>query len=169
MSSLVLDPKYPNTFHLYSDGSFRPTDCAAYAYLIFSQKAKDIVRVASGACRGGTINQMELQAINKALDYPNMNHVVIYSDSTYAIMSLMVWRKTWILNDWKTPNGDPVKNRDLIIEIGKKLDSLKFVRFQKVKAHSGDPLNSVVDYHARMLSLKMTKDPSVINQEYHFS
>ncbi len=170
MSSLKLDSKYPNTFHIFSDGSFRPPDNAAYSYLIYSQKSKSVIKMETYAQRGATINQMELQAINKALDFPNMHHVVIYSDSSYAIMSLMVWRKSWKKYNWITPSGQPVKNKELIIEIGEKLDKLKFVRFQKVKAHSGnEPYNDIVDFNARSLTLKMTKDPSIVSGLHEIS
>ena len=82
---------HPNAFHIYSDGSFRPPNCASCAYLIFSQKSLSVVKASRWAYRGRTINQMELEAINKALDFPGMQHVIIYSDSNYSILSLTIW------------------------------------------------------------------------------
>ncbi len=118
------------------------------------------------ACRGMTINQMELQAINKALDHPNMDYVVIYSDSAYAISCLTLWHKTWEKTNWITPLREPVKNKDLIVEILKKMASKKFVRFIKISAHQGDPFNSVVDFIAQDLSKKMVQDPSLPDGKY---
>lgn len=152
---------HPLTYHIYTDGSHRPPDNASCAFLIFSEKSKHIVKMERYACRGMTINQMELQAINKALDYPNMNYVVIYSDSAYAISCLTLWYKTWEKTNWITPLREPVKNKDLIVEILKKINSKKFVRFIKVKAHSGDPFNSVVDYLATGLTFKMRDDANI--------
>lgn len=157
---------HPSTFHIHTDGSFRPPDAAACAYVIFSERSKHIVKMAQWAMRGKTINQMELMAINKALDHPNMDYVIIYSDSTYAISCLTLWRHSWSKRNWMTPLGEPVKNRELIEEIAKKIDAKKFVRFIKVKAHSGDPWNSMVDHMAAGLTAKMMKDASITQAEF---
>jgi ribonuclease HI len=151
----------PNAMLIFTDGSYRPDGNAACAYLIYSHKAKAVIKTERFAYRGKTINQMELQAINKALDHPNMDYVLIHSDSAYSIMCLTIWRHTWAKNNWITPLGEPVKNKDLIMEIGKKLDAKKFVRFIKIKAHTGDPFNSMVDYMAGTLTAKMRDDPSL--------
>lgn len=157
---------HPSTYHVWVDGSFRPPDAAACAYVIFSEKTKHIVKMARWAMRGKTINQMELMAINKALDRPNMDYVIFYCDSTYAISCLTLWRHAWEKRDWMTPLGEPVKNRELIEEIANKIDSKKFVRFVKVKAHSGDQYNSLVDHLASGLTAKMLQDDSIVTQEY---
>lgn len=153
----------PNAMHIYTDGSFRPPDNASFAFLIFSERTKHVIRMERHAARGATINQMELMAINRALDHPNMDYAVIYTDSMYCISCLTQWRKTWAKNNWITPLGQPVKNKELIIEIARKIDSKKFVRFIKVQAHSGDPFNSLVDFLAQNLSLKMRDNPQLPN------
>jgi ribonuclease HI len=109
---------------------------------------------------------MELMAINHALDHPNMNHATIYSDSAYAILCLTTGRRAWAKSNWKTPLGEPVKNRELIMEIGEKIDSKKFVKLVKVKAHVGDVLNAVVDRLATDLSKKMMLDPDLKDGEH---
>lgn len=156
----------PNAFSIYSDGSYRPDGNASCAYLIFSEKTKHIVKMERFVFRGRTINQMELEAVNKALDHKGMDYVIIYSDSVYTISSLTLWRKAWERNNWITPAGTPVKNKELIQEIAKKMDAKKFVRFVKVKAHSGDPFNSVVDYQAASLSDEMRDNPSLKDGSY---
>lgn len=166
MSSLVLNPEYPNTHHIVTDGSFRPSNAASCAYLIYHQRTKSIVKMSRYAFRGYTINQMELMAINVALDYPNLKHVIIYTDSSYVIGCMTTWRKTWIKNKWVNPLGQPVKNKELIIELGKKIDALKFCRFVKVKAHTGDPHNTTVDFLATELSRRMIEDPNLPDGEY---
>lgn len=157
---------HPHTFHIFVDGSFRPSDSASCAYLIFSERTQHIVKMSSFAFRGRTINQMELMAINKALDHANMDYVVIYSDSQYSISCLTLWHKTWEKTNWKTPLGEPVKNKDLIVEILEKIAKRKFVRFVKVQAHTGDHFNSVVDYLATNLSKRMVLDPTFPDGEY---
>jgi ribonuclease HI len=157
---------HPSTMHIYTDGSYRPEGNAACAFLIFSEKNKHVITMERYAHRGKTINQMELQAINKALDHPNMEYAIIYSDSAYSIACLTLWRKGWARNNWMTPLGVPVKNKELIQEIGKKIDAKKSVRFEKVKAHSGDPHNSTVDYLATTLTAMMRDNPSLPDGPY---
>lgn len=151
----------PWMVHIHTDGSLRPPDAASCAYIAYHEGKKAIIDMRAFAHRGATINQMELTAINHALDIPGLNYVTIYSDSSYTIGCLGTWRKTWALKDWISPEGTPYKNKDLIIEIGKKIDKLKFCRFVKVKAHSGDFANSVVDYMAQKISKQMMEDPSL--------
>jgi len=158
---------HPYTYHIYTDGSFRPLNAsAACSYLIFSERTKHIVKMASHSFRGKTINQMELMAISLGLDHPGMDHVVIYSDSDYSIMCLTLWYKTWIKNNWCDRDGNPVKNKDLIISILDKIKTKKFVRFVKIKAHTGDPFNSVVDHLASNLTKRMTEDLSYPDKEH---
>lgn len=157
---------HPNAYHVFTDGSFRPTDAAACAYVIFSERTKHIVKASRWAFRGATNNQMELQAVNKALDHPNMDHVIIYSDSTYVISCLTLWRKAWEHRNWVTPLGEPVKNKELIQEIAEKIDRKQFVRFVKVLAHSGDPFNSMADYLAGSLTKMMVENPNLESGEY---
>jgi ribonuclease HI len=157
---------HPLTHHIWTDGSFRPPDNASCAYLIFSQKSKHVVAMKRFAYRGKTINQMELQAINHALDHPGMDYVVIYSDSAYSISCLTLWHKSWERNNWMNPLGEPIKNKELIQEILAKIKTKKFVRFIKVKAHSGDEYNSAVDYMVQDLSALMRDDPKIPNGAY---
>lgn len=155
-----------NAVIIYTDGSYRPDGNAAFAYLIYSQRTKEVTHLTRCAQRGSTINQMELMSIDKALDYAYSDYVIIYSDSLYAINCLVNWHKVWNKHDWKTPNGEPVKNKELIQNILTKIAKKKYVRFEKVQAHSGDPFNSVVDYLARDLTSKMRQDP-LLPDGYH--
>lgn len=41
----------------------------------------------------------------------------IVSDSSYTVNSCNEWISKWEKNDWKTANGSPVKNRDIMEEI----------------------------------------------------
>lgn len=156
----------PDTFHIWTDGSFRPDGSAACAYLIFSEAEQKVVKAAAVAFRGRTINQMELMAINVALDFPGMNNIIIYSDSAYSISCLTTWRKSWVSRNWTTPLGEPVKNRELIEETGKKIDAKPSVRFIKVEAHGSDYFNSVVDGMATRLTKKMVENPNLPDGEH---
>jgi ribonuclease HI len=152
-------PVHPNAYHIYTDGSMRPTNNAAYAYVIFSERTKHIQALCVRASRHSTINQMELRAIDHALDYPQLQHAVIYTDSMYSLSAVTLWRKTWEKNNWMTASGQPVLNKELIQSICRKLDKLASYRFVKVDAHTGDPFNSLVDYLAQEATSKMRDHP----------
>ncbi len=155
-----------NAAIIYTDGSYRPEGNAAFAYLIYNAKSKEVTHLNRCAKRGATINQMELLSISRALDYAYSDYVIIYSDSLYAINCLVNWHKTWAKHDWKTPSGEEVKNKEIIQEILSKIAKKKYVRFNKVEAHSGDPFNSIVDYLARDLTSKMRQHPDLADGDY---
>ena len=159
-------PGNPNNYRIITDGSYRPEGNAACAYVIFSDRTNHVVRMERLAYRHSTINAMELMAVNRALDHPGMDHVTIYSDSMYTISCLTLWRHTWVKNNWLNPLNEPVKNKELIQEIGHKLDNLKSFKFVKVKAHTGDPFNSIVDFMASDLTDKMRSDPCIPDGPY---
>lgn len=166
MSSIQISESNPYMYHIWTDGSYRPPGNASCAYLIFHQKQNSVVDMKRYAYRNRTINAMELMAINHALDYPNSNHVTIYTDSAYAILCLTHGRRAWAKTNWLTPLGEPVKNKDLIMEISEKLDKKKYTKLVKVAAHQGDPWNSIVDKLATDLSKKMMNDPDFKDGEY---
>jgi len=157
---------HPNCFHLYTDGSFRPPDAAACAYVIFSEKTQHVVAMDRYAYRGMTINQMELLAISHALDHPNMDYVHVHTDSAYAINCLTIWYRNWQKNNWINPLGEPIKNREVIESILAKMAKKKYVHFVKVKAHTGNPFNSLADYLAVTLTGRMMTDPSIHTDRY---
>lgn len=156
----------PNTFHIWTDGSYRPEGNAACAYLIFSEAEQKVVHKSSYASRGSTINQMELKSIGLSLEYPGLENVIIYSDSAYSIQCLTIWRRSWVQRNWMDMHGNPVKNRELIESIGKQVDAIPNVKFVKCSAHSGDYFNSAVDAMASDLTKRMTTDKSIMIGEY---
>jgi len=98
-----------------------------------------------GHLLGTTNNRMELMAIYKALEELEIGPpIVLHSDSMYAINCLALWGASWIKRGWKTAEGYPVKNRDLI-EPMLQLVALHTVEFKHVKGHAGDPKNNYVD------------------------
>ena len=65
---------------------------------------------------------MELMAPIKALKkIKTESEVIIYTDSRYVKDGITEWIKKWKLNNWKSSNKKPVKNKDLWI----KLDNCK--------------------------------------------
>ena len=53
--------------------------------------------------------------------------VKIVSDSEYSIKACSVWLSSWKKNNWRTANGDDVKNRDLIESIDASMQRIKLI------------------------------------------
>ena len=105
-----------------------------------------------------TNNRMELEAIAKALSYVKDNclegKVIIHSDSAYAINALTSGNvRRWSKKCWKLANGKQAKNVDIwdrILYLIDKVESLYCtIEFMKVKGHSGEEFNELVDEMAR--------------------
>ena len=78
-------------------------------------------------------------ALKKVTEAPNFNKAIIYSDSQYSIKSVTLWIKNWEKNDWKTANGQTVKNQDIIKPINDILKKHKRkITFKHVRSHTGD-------------------------------
>ena len=157
-------------YKIYTDGacSGNPGP-GGYAFMILGPKMN---LKASGHKENTTNNHMELLAIIRALKHldsliktgrKNIT-VTIYSDSAYCVNSIEEgWLYIWKKNNWKTKNGSEVKNLELWIELYNFLNKTKMkVKMVKVKGHSGDKYNELVDKAAkdaitRNLNAKSTK------------
>lgn len=78
-------------------------------------------------------------AIEKAIDSFDANEIdlYIYTDSEYCKNCLTKWIVGWMRNNWKTAEGKPVANRDLIETISRKLVCFQSYTINHVKAHTG--------------------------------
>lgn len=133
---------------LYTDGacSGNPGPGGWGAVLIFN----DIEKELSGANPNTTNNVMEITAVIeglKALKRPcNVN---IYSDSAYVVNCFEKdWINNWIKNNWVNSKKEPVKNKELWLELYD-LTKIHKVTFNKVKGHSNVKYNNRCDELAR--------------------
>lgn len=157
---------------IYTDGacSGNPGP-GGYAFYMMWKNQELSVR---GCKRNTTNNCMELTAVVKAIkhavDIPlneYQREIQIFSDSAYVINSLeQGWLLFWANNDWKTKTGYEIKNKELwqqlyeLVYQGSKYNKFKF---KKVKGHSGDKYNELVDRLAKksIQDLKAKMAPSV--------
>jgi ribonuclease HI len=100
----------------------------------------------SGAEPDTTNQRMELTAVLQALR-ANRGDLRVVSDSAYVVNCFKQgWHEKWEQNGWKNAKREPVENQDLWRPL---LDAYRerhgHIRFAKVKAHSGDPNNDIVD------------------------
>ena len=133
---------------LYTDGacSGNPGPGGWGAVLIFNGIEKEL----SGANPNTTYNVMEITAVIeglKALKRPcNVN---IYSDSAYVVNCFEKdWINNWIKNNWVNSKKEPVKNKELWLELYN-LTKIHKVTFNKVKGHSNVKYNNRCDERAR--------------------
>lgn len=136
---------------IYTDGacSGNPGPGGWGAVLIYKENEKEIY----GGNKNTTNNIMELTAVIEALKmlkYPC--EVNLYSDSAYVVNAFEKgWIYNWLKNNWKTSGKEPVKNKELWIELYSLTKTHK-VHFLKVKGHSDNKYNNRCDELARNAS-----------------
>ena len=92
---------------------------------------------------------MELMAPIKALQKIDKDEQIeIYTDSKYVKLGITEWIHKWKKNNWQTSKKEPVKNKDLWIQLYDLTSSLK-ISWIWVKAHAGNTLNEEVDLLAK--------------------
>lgn len=102
----------------------------------------------NGAKDNTTNNRMELTAVIEALKYLKCkSNINLFTDSKYVMQGIKEWIHNWKKNNWKTSKKEPVKNKELWIELDK-LVSLHNIQWKWVKGHSGDYGNERADYLA---------------------
>lgn len=80
--------------------------------------------------------------------------IEIRSDSTYVVNCFRdEWWKGWQNRGWKNSQRKPVANRDLWEPLIELVNARGDVHFTWVKAHSGEPMNDLVDALAVAASL----------------
>ena len=136
---------------IYTDGScIGNPGPGGWAAIILNGDNQDII---SGRKKNTTNNQMELMAAIKALVFFSKKQKIrIYTDSNYVKEGITNWIKIWEKNNWKTANKKKVKNVELWIKLNT-LSNFHDIEWKWVKAHSGDPMNNMVDKLARKAAL----------------
>ena len=132
---------------IYTDGSClnNPGNGGWAAIINVNGEVKKI----SGSVKDTTNNKMELMAPIKALQEVEKNQQIeIYTDSQYVRLGITDWINKWIINNWQTSKKEPVKNKDLWIELYELTKSFE-VKWIWVKAHAGNVLNEEVDLLAK--------------------
>ncbi len=128
---------------IYTDGACRgnPGPGGWGALLQFGEHEKELC----GGEAQTTNNRMELQATIEALNsLTRPCEIKLYTDSAYVKNGIQTWMKKWKINNWKTVNKKPVKNRDLW-EMLDALSSQHNILWHWVKGHAGNPGNERAD------------------------
>ena len=132
---------------IYTDGSClnNPGNGGWAAIIYFNNEVKKI----SGSVKDTTNNKMELMAPIKALQtIEEKQPIEIYTDSQYVRLGITDWVHKWIRNNWLTSKKEPVKNKELWIQLYD-LNKSHAIKWIWVKAHAGNILNEEVDLLAK--------------------
>ena len=132
---------------IYTDGScLNNPGNGGWAAII---NINDDVKKISGSVKDTTNNKMELMAPIKALQEIKEKQLIeIYTDSQYVRMGITDWVHKWIKNNWQTSKKEPVKNKELWIQLYD-LNKSHEIKWIWVKAHAGNILNEEVDLLAK--------------------
>jgi ribonuclease HI len=134
--------------NVYTDGgcSGNPGPGAwAYVAIIDNELKKQ-----SGFQAETTNNRMELTAVIRALKditgFPAWGDAAIRvaTDSQYVQKGMTAWIHGWIANGWRTKSKQPVKNRELWIELHEVASAHK-VEWTWVRGHAGNKYNEMCD------------------------
>lgn len=102
-----------------------------------------------GAERNTTNNRMELKAAIVALkQIKNSSTINLYSDSKYLIDGITKWISNWEKKGWRLPNGKPVKNKELWLELFD-LSKKHEIKWNWIKGHSDNKFNEMCDAMAK--------------------
>ena len=132
---------------IYTDGSClkNPGNGGWAAIININNEIKEI----SGSVKDTTNNKMELMAPIKAIqEVKEQQPIEIYTDSKYVKLGITDWIHKWIKNNWQTSKKEPVKNKELWMELYELTKSHE-IKWIWVKAHAGNTLNEQVDLLAK--------------------
>tara|TARA_B100001093_G_scaffold440820_1_gene441584 strand:+ start:3872 stop:4297 length:426 start_codon:yes stop_codon:yes gene_type:complete len=132
---------------IYTDGSCLTNPGNGGWAAIINDEEK-ILKI-SGYEKDTTNNKMELMAPIMALQKIDKGKKIeIYTDSKYVKLGITEWINKWIKNNWQTSKKEPVKNRELWIQLHDLTKSFQ-ISWIWVKAHAGNTLNEEVDLLAK--------------------
>ena len=132
---------------IYTDGScLNNPGNGGWAAII---NDNEIIKKISGNVKDTTNNKMELMAPIMALqEIDKNNEIEIYTDSQYVRLGITEWIHKWIKNNWQTSKKEPVKNKELWMQLYELTKSYK-IKWIWVKAHAGNAFNEEVDLLAK--------------------
>lgn len=119
----------------------------------------NVLSYSSGGDAQTTNNKMELTAVIKALETCQnlgVKTVSISTDSQYVKNGITAWIYNWKKNGWKTASKDPVKNKELWVELDK-IRSNFDINWVWVKGHAGIEFNEMCDSLVRKEMENFTK------------
>ena len=141
---------------IYTDGScLNNPGPGGWSFIIVENQ--EITLESFGNLAQTTNNQMELQAVIEALKWMLKMKgpqavATIFTDSRYVQQGITLWTINWKKNQWRTSQGQAVKNQEYWAALDR-LNSILNISWQWVKAHHTDRFNICVDNLARQAAI----------------
>lgn len=136
---------------IYTDGSCYPNPgpggwAARLLFPVPGREGSYISKDISGNDPETTNNRMEVQAAISALRSLRRGKYLVdlYTDSMYLKEGITKWARGWAKRGWRGSEGQPVKNKDLWMELVA-ISKCHWVTWHHVKGHSGHTHNEAVD------------------------
>jgi ribonuclease HI len=105
-----------------------------------------VVEEHSGGLAHTTNNVMEMTAALEGLRaLPTGSRVCVVTDSRYLHDGMTSWIAGWKHKGWRTAAGDPVKNREMWVQLEAAATGHEQVRWHWIKGHVGHALNERAD------------------------
>ena len=128
---------------IYTDGACKGNPGPGGYGCIIVRNGKELEL--KGGERATTNNIMEMTAIIVALQQlEEPSEVELTTDSQYVVKGMTEWINGWIRKNWVTASKQPVKNKDLWLEL-LRLNERHRVKWIWVRGHSGHPENERAD------------------------
>ena len=140
---------------IYTDGSCRYNPGPGGFGVIVLNDQDEVVNYHAEQSEETTNNREELKAILWAfLKYgvpaaAGTEPPTVYSDSAYCINTFTNWMFSWAKNGWIKSDKKVPENLDLIQMFYRRWNQGYRINFQKVKGHSGEKWNEMVDRLAK--------------------
>ena len=140
---------------IFTDGACRGNPGpGGYGSII---RTRDQQNEISGSAKNTTNNIMELTAAVVALkQLKEPCEVVLTSDSQYLVKGMTQWIKRWVKKGGLTAAKQPVKNKDIWLELNK-LNKIHKISWKWVRGHQGHVENERCDLLANMAVDKMNR------------
>lgn len=136
----------------YKGGHVKPTNKAAWAYLIEWQVDDEVKQEArSGGEYGATNNKMELtgliEALKKLIELGYQNKSILcVLDSQYVLNPITQgWLKSWKANGWHKSSSGAIANLELWQELDNLLPKFTNIKFKWTRGHANNRGNEFVD------------------------
>lgn len=148
------------TVTIYTDGSCAPNPGkGGWGVVIVTANGEIVEFFGHAPDEITTNNKMELTAAIKALEYlEHPTNVTLYTDSTYLKDAFSKsWISKWQQNNWKTVAKQPVKNKEMWLQLIR-LSEFHNITWKWVRGHGSNEHNLRCDYLAQMARTRFKQE-----------
>ncbi len=134
--------------HIYTDGGCTGNPGPGGWSAVILMDGTEPIEISGGEV-STTNNRMELAAVihglKRVIDLnTDPGDIEVHTDSQYVQRGISEWLPNWIRKGWKTARKNPVKNKDLWMQLNELNDTLN-TKWTWIRGHVGDRWNERCD------------------------